>query len=555
VEERPFLVEDLEQVLERLAPRAYAEAWDNSGRLVGRRGSLVERVLLALDLTEEVVVEATNDGFQAILTHHPLIFAPLRRVTDQDRLGLLVTQLINADITLVAAHTNLDSAPGGLNDIATEALGLLDTRPLVPAQAGWKKLVGFVPPSTLEDVSRAVFDAGAGTIGAYRECAFATDGHGTFLPSEGAHPQVGRVGRTEQVEEARWETVVPASRVAACVRAYVDAHPYEEPAFDVYPLEDVAIRGGMGRVGSPAVRLSLVSLAETVAECFGLPRVTYAGDPERLIDRVALVTGSGGGLIEEASAVADVLITGDLRYHDADRAADLGMALIVVPHDHLESWALRRWAPTLREALKPWGVEVAYSKNGRSPWRQAHAVVRSKNGQTLDEDDRVVRLFDLQEAYEGSEGAEVTTPVPAKEATQEADPETYVLRVDGGSRGNPGPSAIGVVLEDAQGNVVEELGARIGHATNNVAEYQALLTGVETALDRGVRRLRILSDSLLLVRQLRQEYKVKNEGLKGLYFQARALISQFERVEIAHVPREQNTAADALVNMALDGKL
>ena len=129
------------------------------------------------------------------------------------------------------------------------------------------------------------------------------------------------------------------------------------------------------------------------------------------------------------------------------------------------------------------------------------------------------------------------------------------MRVDGGSRGNPGPSAIGVVLEDEQGNVVEEIGARIGHATNNVAEYQALITGLETAADRGVRRLRILSDSLLLVRQLRGEFKVKNAGLRELFFQARSLVQQFDQVEIRHVPREENVAADSLVNQALDGKI
>ena len=129
----------------------------------------------------------------------------------------------------------------------------------------------------------------------------------------------------------------------------------------------------------------------------------------------------------------------------------------------------------------------------------------------------------------------------------------FVLRTDGGSRGNPGPSAIGVVLENEEGTVVEELGARIGTATNNQAEYQALITGLETALDRGVRRLHILSDSELLVRQLRQEYKVRHEGLKELYLQVCSLVRQFERVEIEHVPRELNTAADALVNRALDG--
>ena len=370
MEERPFLVEDLEGVLEGLAPRAFAEPWDNVGRLVGRRSASVERVLVALDLTEDVLVEATTGGFNAVVTHHPLIFTPLLRVTDHDRVGLLVTQLINADIALIAAHTNLDSAPGGLNDLAAEELGLMHPTPLTHARTGWKKLVGFVPAEAMERVSRAVFAAGAGLIGAYEGCAYESKGEGTFLPGATAHPQRGTVGQAERVDEVRWETVVPASRVTAAVRAFIAEHPYEEPAFDIYPVDDVSPRAGLGRVGSPRVRLPLVSQAEAVAETFGLRKITYAGDPGRVVDTVAVVTGSGGSLIEEAAAAADVLVTGDLKYHDADRAADLGLALILVPHDHLETFALRLWTRTLRSALSPWGVDSVFSTKARSPWHR-----------------------------------------------------------------------------------------------------------------------------------------------------------------------------------------
>ncbi len=374
MEERPFLVEDLEAVLEQQAPRRFAEAWDNVGRLVGHRSASVDQVLVALDLTEDVVVEATNAGYHAIITHHPLIFRPLRRVTDHDRVGLLVTQLIHADIALIALHTNLDAAPGGLNDLVAAELGLLHTVPLVRAPAEWKKLVGFIPPDALDRVSQAVFAAGAGRIGAYSGCAFQASGEGTFTPLPGAQPHAGVVGRREEVHEVRWETVVPADSVDAVVVAFLSAHPYEEPAFDVYPVENVAVRGGMGRVGAPHTRLPLASQAEAAAEAFGLSQVAYSGDPDRVIDKVAVVTGSGAGLIEEAARVADVLITGDLKYHDAERASDLGLALIQVPHDHLETWAMRMWTRRLRTALAPWGVEARFSTAGRSPWRQAHTV-------------------------------------------------------------------------------------------------------------------------------------------------------------------------------------
>lgn len=547
-----MLVEDLERVLDELAPCALTEPWDTTGLLVGRRGTEISKVIVALDLSEDVVVEAVTGGYQAIVTHHPLLFTPLRRVTDADRRGLLVSQLIAADVAYFAEHTNLDGAVGGLCDLAAHELGLLDLHPLVRGGAGWKKFVGFVPPEAMDRVSRAVFAAGAGGIGEYRECAFAGLGEGAFVAGVAAAPHVGRPGRPERVAELRWETVVPADHLAVVINAYIEAHPYEEPAFDVYPLEDVIVQGGQGRVGSTRAATSLLSLAETAAEAFGLSEVTYAGDGGRVVDRVAVVTGSGGSLMEVASGRADVFVTGDLHYHDAERAADLGLDVIVLPHGRLEAWAMRRWTETLEAALLAWSVPASFSTLGRSPW---HAV-RPVGGLRTDAASpvgNVARLFDLEQAAGGESSGEAGAGPAASITTSDDEPPVFVLRTDGGSRGNPGPSAIGVILEDDQGTVLEEIGACIGTATSNQAEYQALLTGLETAVDRGVRRLRILADSELLVRQMRQEYKVRNAGLKELYLQARALVRQFDRVEIKHVPREENVDADALVNRALDG--
>lgn len=547
-----MLVEDIERVLDELAPRTLTEPWDTTGLLVGRGGTEVTKVLVALDLTEDVVVEAVTGGYQAIVTHHPLLFTPLRRVTDADRRGLLVSQLIAADVAYFAAHTNLDGAVGGLCDLVAQELGLLDLHPLVRAGAGRKKFVGFVPPEAIDRVSRAVFAAGGGRIGEYRDCAFAGSGEGAFVAGAAAAPHVGRPGRPERVAELRWETVVPADCLAPVIDAYLEAHPYEEPAFDVYPVEDVLVRGGQGRVGATRAATSLLSLAETAAEAFGFSEVTYAGDGERIVDRVAVVTGSGGSLMKTAAGRADVFVTGDLHYHDAERAADLGLDLIVLPHGRLEAWAMRRWTETLDGSLRKWSVPARFSTLGRSPW---HAV-RPVGGSRPDSApavDTVARLFDLEEAGRGAPSGDAeAAPIESINGGADESP-VFVLRTDGGSRGNPGPSAIGVILEDDQGAVLEEIGACIGTATSNQAEYQALITGLETAVDRGVRRLRILADSELLVRQMRQEYKVRNPGLKELYLQARALVHQFDRVEIKHVPREENAAADALVNRALDG--
>lgn len=529
-----MLVEELEQVLDTLAPFATAEPWDNVGLLVGRRGVEVRKVLVALDLTEDVVVEAVTGGYQAVITHHPLLFSPIKSVTDRNRVGVLVTQLIAADIVLFALHTNLDGAQGGLCEQVALELGLIDPVPVVRARIGWKKLVGFVPPEAMDAVAAACFEAGAGAMGNYSECAFATQGAGTFLPQEGARPTIGRVGRRESVAEVRWETVVPERLVASVVQAFIGAHPYEEPAFDVYPVEDVAVRLGQGRVGRLRVSVPLISLVETTAELLEMPEISYVGPPDRMIDRVAVVTGSGGSLMAEAAGCADLLITGDLRYHDAERAEDLCLSLICAPHYQLESWALRRWAAVLAAELEPQRVTVDFADACKSPWRTAlrPSCAKPAAGE--------LPLFSV-------EGGDELSP--------EEEDRVLVLHVDGGSRGNPGPSAIGVVVEDVEGNVLEEVAARIGTTTNNVAEYQALITGLETALDRGARRVRIMSDSELLVRQMRQEYRVRDPQLKELYMAAVALVRRFARVEIKHVPRTENSAADALVNKALDGRV
>lgn len=243
--------------------------------------------------------------------------------------------------------------------------------------------------------------------------------------------------------------------------------------------------------------------------------------------------------MEVAAACADVFVTGDLHYHDAERAADLGLDVIVLAHGGLEAWAMRRWTETLDSALQPWSVPARYSTRGRSLWHVVRPVGERRPA-AQGPVGEVPRLF-------GQDAP--SAPV----VTTGGEPPVFVLHTDGGSRGNPGPSAIGVILEDDQGMVLEEIGACIGTATSNQAEYQALITGLETAVDRGVRRIRILADSELLVRQMRQEYKVRNPGLKELYLQARALVDRFDRVEIRHVPREDNADADALVNRALDG--
>jgi dinuclear metal center YbgI/SA1388 family protein len=533
-----MLISDFEAILETLAPRALAEPGDNCGLLIGDRRAPVRRVLVALELTEPVLVEAIAGGYDTVLTHHPLLFSPLTSVVESRPRERMVREVVRRGMNLLAQHTNLDSAERGLAAVAADALGLENVTPLRRSPAGWYKLVCFVPPDAIDKVATAVFAAGAGVIGEYEGCAFASEGRGWFTPGLGAHPAVGQLSIPERTPELRWETVLPRNRVTAAITAYISAHPYEEPAFDIYPLEDARTRTGLGRQGTLPCETSVAELAARTAALFELDHVSWSGEGARPLRRVGVLPGSGRSLLQEAAGL-DALITGDLGYHDADRADELGLALINTPHGRLEWWCLRRWVELLRAELTGSEVEVDTSEAWRSPWNAAAG---------------------------GEEAAGQPSAPPA--GTRPADPELAAatagaidagesprrlrLRVDGGSRGNPGPGAIGAVLEDSDGRVIETVSRVIGVCTNNVAEYRALLAGLEIARQAGAQELEVLADSELLVKQVRGEYKVKNEGLKPLHQEAVARLRRFQRVSISHVRREENAEADRLVNKALD---
>jgi dinuclear metal center YbgI/SA1388 family protein len=538
-----MLVADLEAVLEGLAPRALAEPGDNVGLLVGDPEAAARRILVALELTEAVLAEAVAGGFDTVLTHHPLLFAPLSSVVESRPRERAVRDLVRRGISLIACHTNLDSAEGGIGAIAAEALGLEGAMPLQRSPAGWVKFVGFVPPDAAEGVATAVFAAGAGRIGDYDGCAFAAEGLGWFTAGPEAHPVAGELGQPGREPEFRWETVVPRSRLGSVIDAYIAAHPYEEPAFDVFTADDVRTRTGLGRKGVLPVPATVAELAGRVARTFELSTCTWAGDGAAAVRRVAVVPGSGRSLMSDAAG-CDALITGDLGYHEADRAAEMGLAVINTPHGELEWWCMRRWVPALEAALTGSGVEVVTSKSWRSPWKNA-AGNPAQN-----------QLFDLTDAIAPAGPAAPVAPAraakPAPAPEPPAPPRKLRLRVDGGSRGNPGPGGIGVVLEDMDGHVVEEFGRAIGVCTNNVAEYKALLAGLELAERAGVEELEILADSELLVKQVRGEYKVKSLGLQPLHQEAKLRLRAFKKYVIRHVPRAQNAEADRMVNKALD---
>src|SRR5918999_3005804 len=254
------------QAIETIAPRALAEDWDNVGLQVGEPDSEVDQVLVALTPLPEVFEEAEEVGADFLLFHHPLIFRALSSVNTASYPGNLVARAVRGGMTVYAAHTNYDAAPGGVSVTLAESLGLSGPLGIVAPRGGLRKLVVFVPEENADEISDTLTEAGAGVIGNYTHCTFRAPGTGTFFGGEATDPYAGEKGRLERVSELRLETVVPAhaaSRAAAAVRA---AHPYEEPAFDVYPVDGYPEGCGYGRVGGLPNRPTPEELRESISD-------------------------------------------------------------------------------------------------------------------------------------------------------------------------------------------------------------------------------------------------------------------------------------------------
>ncbi|MBC7093395.1 Nif3-like dinuclear metal center hexameric protein [Candidatus Bipolaricaulota bacterium] len=343
-----MLRQDVIAFLEERFPQALAEPWDRTGLQVGPLDAPCRRALVALDLDLGLV--PTLQGVDLLITHHPLLFRPLDRLLPGTPLGDKVRALLAGGAACYAVHTPYDVARGGLGEVLADLLGLHGPRPLVP-RGRLIKLVVFVPESHADAVAAAVFAAGAGQIGRYGHCSFRAPGTGTFLPGEGTRPYIGAIGREERVDEVRLETVVPAERLTQALSALRAAHPYEEVAYDVYPLENAAAWHGLGRVGdllqeTPA--REVVARLACALEASG-PRSTY-GDLDRPVRRVAICGGDGGDLWQDAfTAGAELYLTGEIGYHQGLEAAESGLAVAALGHRETERPFVGHVAGLLRE--------------------------------------------------------------------------------------------------------------------------------------------------------------------------------------------------------------
>lgn len=323
------------RIFEKWSPPSLAVEGDRIGLMVGSLDNQVNRIVTALDVTEAVLDEAIEHQANFILAHHPLLFRPLKTIDLQTPHGRIIHKALSHGITIYAAHTNLDIARGGVNDMLAEALSLTNVTVLAETYAeDLKKLVVYVPRTHVDILREALGEAGAGHIGAYSHCSFNSEGIGSFRPLKGSNPYIGESGVQEFVEETKIETIVRASQLSNVVSAMTKAHPYEEVAYDVYPLEQKGESYGLGRIGELSSQVTLSELAELVKKAYDVPTLRLIGNPNKIVKRVAVLGGDGNKYVQTAMKKgADVFITGDIYYHTAVDAIEDGFSLLDPGHN------------------------------------------------------------------------------------------------------------------------------------------------------------------------------------------------------------------------------
>lgn len=368
---RAPIVAELLAAIDQFAPLSLAAEWDNVGLIAGRRDWPARRVLVALDLTDAVAREAIVGKIDALVLYHPPIFREIKRITENaPGPTSLLPDLLAARTSLLAVHTALDAAAGGTNDLLLDAVAAGERAPLEPLidERGSCKLAVFVAERDVERLRTALSDAGAGVIGHYRECSFSLRGQGTFRGDETTNPVVGKREKLEIAPEVRLEMVLPRARVGAVVRALYAHHPYEEPAFDLYPVQAVAGRAavGHGRVGRLDRACSGKELAARLDKSgISLAAAQVVGDLRRKFTSVTAAAGSFG--VRSFQREDSLVLTGEFKHHDALDLLARGITAVALGHYASEAPVLRYMATRLKAAVR--GVDIRVARACAPPLR------------------------------------------------------------------------------------------------------------------------------------------------------------------------------------------
>ncbi len=342
-----MLVKQITAAIEEIAPIMYQESYDNCGIQVGSGDMEVTGVLLTLDVTEEVLTEAINLQCNMIVAHHPLIFSGLKRIAGRNFVERIVHKAIKNDITIYAAHTNLDNMRAGVNAKIAEKLGLINTRVLSPKANTLSKLYTYAPLNIADKVRDALFNAGAGHIGKYSECSFTSPGLGSFRAQGNANPTIGTAGGTrETVQEVKIEVLMEKHLERNVLQALFAAHSYEEVAYEIIPLPNTNQEIGAGLVGTLPTPMPESTFLQFVKTQMKAGCIRHTALPGHNIERVALCGGSGSFLLNDAiAAKADVFITGDFKYH---QFFDAEGKIIIADIGHFET---EQFTPEIFESV------------------------------------------------------------------------------------------------------------------------------------------------------------------------------------------------------------
>jgi dinuclear metal center YbgI/SA1388 family protein len=328
-------IRDVIHYIEEFAPSAYQENYDNSGIQVGNPESSLQGILLAVDVTEAVVEEAIQNNLNLILSHHPVIFNGIKRITGKTYTERIILKAIKHDIAIYSCHTNIDNFLYGVSYRMAEKLELQEIKILKPLPSTLCKLVTYVPHEHLNKVQQAIFEAGAGHIGKYSACSFSAEGNGSFLPAEDSNPFVGEKGKLHTEPETRFETVFPKHLENKIIDTLLKVHPYEEVAFDIYSLNNTNSNWGAGVIGTLATEMHEHNFLLRVKKIFNAEMLRHTALLDKKVKTVALCGGSGSFLLNDArKAGADVFISADFKYH---QFFDAESQIIIADIGHYES--------------------------------------------------------------------------------------------------------------------------------------------------------------------------------------------------------------------------
>ncbi len=347
------------QWLDSRYPPHWAEDWDQVGLQVGDPGQAVRRLGIALEASPRTIQWAASESIQLLLCHHPLLFQPVSRLRYDREPGKTVRKLIRGEIALWVAHTNLDAAPEGVSTALARRLGLTRLKPLEEKTKDLCKLVVFVPAGYEERLQQALKIPGIGQIGTYRFCTFSARGEGRFTPEPGSHPFQGKAGLENRAPETRLEVQVPRAQVETLLQRFRASHPYEEMAYDLYPLQNSALGVGIGRLGIYDPPLSWDQFISFLREGAEAPFIQVAGKIPQKIERVAVCGGAGRSLLPAAlAAQVQVFVTGEIGHHPSVEFSGEDLALVSIGHYVSEKWILPVLGQQLIEAAEAQGWEL-----------------------------------------------------------------------------------------------------------------------------------------------------------------------------------------------------